>query len=110
MDEGQFAYYPSTGFGEASSADVVAWKLTRSAIEHENLLISHRMSWLLQSQAFLLTSFGVLYGFLLNKQFAEHWRQIIAAMSIVAAFAIYTALVLQIAIARGNQALDDLTT
>lgn len=48
------------------------WKRTRAALEHENLLINHRMTWLLQSQGFLLASFGfVLQASLSAKPEAE---------------------------------------
>ncbi|MGD1853936.1 MAG: hypothetical protein ACFB2W_06750 [Leptolyngbyaceae cyanobacterium] len=36
------------------------WKRIRSAIEHENTLVNYRQTWLLTSQAFLLTAFGSL--------------------------------------------------
>ena len=46
-------------FDETKAPDVTAWKLARSAIEHENNLINHRLTWFFSAQAFLLTVFFV---------------------------------------------------
>lgn len=37
------------------------WKRTRAAIEHENTLVNHRLTWLLTSQGFLFAGFGLVY-------------------------------------------------
>lgn len=37
------------------------WKLVRSAIEHENTLKSHRVTWFLASQLFLFTGFTSIF-------------------------------------------------
>lgn len=37
------------------------WKLVRSAIEHENTLKSHRVTWLLATQLFLFTGFTSIF-------------------------------------------------
>lgn len=42
--------------------EIVDWKRCRSAIEHENTLVNHRLSWLFASQAFLFAAFGVLFN------------------------------------------------
>lgn len=36
------------------------WKRARSVMEHENLLVNHRMTWFLMSQAALFTAFALL--------------------------------------------------
>lgn len=36
---------------EFHDVDIVNWKRVRSALEHENLLVNHRLTWLLSSQA-----------------------------------------------------------
>src|SRR4051812_11981515 len=41
----------STGFAR----NLGDWQRVRAAIEHENLLTNHRVTWLLSSQAFLFT-------------------------------------------------------
>ena len=47
-------------WAEYSSRDVVDWKRTRGAIEHENTLVNHRLIWLFTSQTVLLTLFGLV--------------------------------------------------
>jgi hypothetical protein len=44
-------------FDEFKDVEIADWKRVRSAIEHENMLINHRLSWLFSSQAFLLAAF-----------------------------------------------------
>jgi hypothetical protein len=46
---------------EYADRDIIDWKRVRSAIEHENELYNHRLTWLFTSQGFLLTAFGFLY-------------------------------------------------
>jgi hypothetical protein len=49
-------------FDEFKDKSLADWKRVRSAIEHENTLVNHRLTWLLSSQAFLFTGFGVIYS------------------------------------------------
>jgi hypothetical protein len=51
-----YSLYPDD-FNESAAPDITAWKLARSAIEHENDLINHRMTWFFSAQAFLLGVF-----------------------------------------------------
>lgn len=37
------------------------WKRIRAAIEHENTLVNHRLTWLLTSQGFLFAGFGLVF-------------------------------------------------
>jgi hypothetical protein len=46
---------------ELYKREVIDWQRARSVIEHENTLINHRVTWLLLSQAALLTAFGTIY-------------------------------------------------
>jgi hypothetical protein len=49
---------------EGNPADqdaLVQWKLVRSAIEHENTLISHRVTWFLATQLFLFAGFSSIF-------------------------------------------------
>lgn len=42
---------------EFNDPEIVDWKRVRSAIEHENMLLNHRFTWLLTSQGFLASGF-----------------------------------------------------
>jgi len=46
---------------EFHDAEIVDWKRVRSAIEHENELTNHRLTWILSSQAFLLVAFALMF-------------------------------------------------
>lgn len=41
--------------------EIVDWKRVRSAIEHENELTNHRLTWLLTSQGFLFAAFSLIF-------------------------------------------------
>jgi hypothetical protein len=40
-------------FDEFKDEELVNWRRIRTSVEHENILINHRLSWLFSSQAFL---------------------------------------------------------
>jgi hypothetical protein len=46
---------------EFKDAEIVDWKRVRSAIEHENELTNHRLTWMLTSQAFLFAAFALMF-------------------------------------------------
>lgn len=46
---------------EFGDIEIVNWKRVRSAIEHENQLTNHRLTWLLSSQAFLFAAFALVF-------------------------------------------------
>lgn len=46
---------------EFHDPEIVDWKRVRSAIEHENELTNHRLTWLLTSQAFLFAAFALVF-------------------------------------------------
>jgi hypothetical protein len=46
---------------EFHNREMINWRRMRSIIEHENLLVNHRMTWLLTSQTILFAAYGVLY-------------------------------------------------
>jgi hypothetical protein len=52
----------NTPWDEFHDDEIVDWKRCRSAIEHENTLVNHRLSWLFASQSFLFASFGVVWN------------------------------------------------
>jgi len=45
---------------EYANRDLINWRRVRSVVEHENHLINHRITWLLLSQAGLLTAFATI--------------------------------------------------
>jgi len=50
------------GWDEFHDAEIVDWKRVRSAIEHENELTNHRLTWMLNSQAFLFAAFALTFA------------------------------------------------
>jgi len=42
--------------------EIENWKRIRAAIEHENTLVKHRLTWLLGSQTILFAGFGVVFA------------------------------------------------
>ena len=48
-----------TQFNEAADREYADWKRVRQAIEHENTLVNHRLTWpVLKLQGFLFAAFG----------------------------------------------------
>lgn len=78
-------------FHESESKDVVAWKLARAAIEHENHLVNHRMTWFYTAQGFLLSAAGLVLS-------VDDTKQSLLAddrMQLVVVVALYTFALLQ---------------
>jgi len=48
-------------YDEFKDKETVDWKRIRAAIEHENTLVNHRLTWLLTSQALLFAGFGSIF-------------------------------------------------
>src|SRR5450432_1936008 len=53
---------PDREWDETKDRDFADWKRVRAAIEHENELTHHRLTWLLAMNAVLVTAFGALIG------------------------------------------------
>jgi hypothetical protein len=49
-------------FDEFKDEELVNWRRIRTSVEHENILINHRLSWLFSSQAFLFTTFILVFN------------------------------------------------
>ncbi|BBO33243.1 hypothetical protein [Lacipirellula parvula] len=49
------------GWDEFHDIAIVNWKRIRTSIEHENLLVNHRITWLIASQAFLFAAFALIF-------------------------------------------------
>jgi hypothetical protein len=101
-------YWHSETFNELSSPHIVAWKLARSAVEHENSLVNHRMTWFLLSQAFLFSAFvGVFSAPQTAMANLEPLRQFLLAA--VGLFAVYVCLVTHDGLYRAFVALNNVT-
>ncbi len=48
-------------WNESQDPDFANWKRIRLAVEHENLLLNSRMTWLLSAQAFLLAAYVLVF-------------------------------------------------
>ncbi len=46
---------------EFHDQEIVDWKRVRAAIEHENLFVNHRLTWLFMSQLFLFAFFAAVF-------------------------------------------------
>lgn len=79
-------------FDEFKDQALADWKRIRAAIEHENTLINHRLTWLLTSQGFLFTGFGVVFSTLKpgdTNPYAVIILSIIAALGMAISFKIF---------------------
>jgi len=70
-------------FDEFKDKALADWKRVRSAIEHENTLVNHRLTWLLTSQGFLFTGFGVVYSSKNDKPLDLYGMAILIVIAIV---------------------------
>jgi len=109
--KGVYSAYPDSGFNEFTAPDITAWKLARSAIEHENNLVNHRMTWFFSSQAFLLTAFFVVASYSDKPVIKDLDRlSMLPVLFLTIGFlAIYVCLVTQNGLERAYIALDDIT-
>ncbi|MDG4595140.1 MAG: hypothetical protein P9F75_05520 [Candidatus Contendobacter sp.] len=57
-----------TDWDEFKDIEIVDWKRVRSAIEHENTLVNHRLTWLFSSQLFLFAFFGLVFVSWIKKE------------------------------------------
>ncbi|GBE93183.1 hypothetical protein [Nostoc cycadae] len=48
-------------WNEFHDDEIVDWKRVRSAIEHEDQLTNHRVTWMLTSQGFLFAAFALVF-------------------------------------------------
>ncbi len=66
--------------------EIVDWKRVRSAIEHENELTNHRLTWMLNSQAFLFAAFALTFQASTKKDVAESflpfYKYVLAGISV----------------------------
>jgi len=65
------------------------WKLVRSAIEHENTLKSHRVTWFLATQLFLFTGFTSIFVEAVKSDYLFRSLKVYAALVIIFLMGIY---------------------
>ncbi len=65
------------------------WKLVRSAIEHENTLVSNRVTWLLATQLFLFAGYSSIYAQALQKDRLFGSVKVYASFLIISCIGIY---------------------
>jgi len=98
-------YWLSDTLDEAKAPGIIAWKLARSIIEHENILVHHRMVWFLMSQAFFLA----VYFFLTFHLAADTSLFYRFLPTLVSLFAIYICIVIQNGMNRAWDVTDKVT-
>lgn len=57
--------------GQFTNEEFINWGRARSLIESENILVNHRITWMLISQAFIFTIFGVLFKYLAEGDYGK---------------------------------------
>jgi hypothetical protein len=65
------------------------WKLVRSAIEHENTLISHRVTWFLATQLFLFAGFSSIFVKAIEKDSLFGSAKVYSAFVIISCIGIW---------------------
>jgi hypothetical protein len=65
------------------------WRLVRSAIEHENTLVSHRVTWFLATQLFLFTGFTSIFVEAVKSDYLFRSLKVYAALVIIFLMGIY---------------------
>lgn len=96
-------------FSENAAPDIVAWKLARSAIEHENLLVNHRMTWFLGIQAFLFSAFVLIFLAWYKAELKTFEPLMAPLLAVVGLFAGYVCLVTHDGLKRAFLATGNIT-
>ncbi len=99
-------------FDESKMPEITAWKLARQALEHENLLINNRFTWLFQAQAFLFASFFLAITNLDKfPNYSKAGGSPVGSMLmfVIAALAVYVCLVTHTSVGLANEELDRIT-
>jgi len=83
------------------------WKLVRSAIEHENTLINHRVSWLLATQLFLFAAFGSIFVEAIKNELFNSTKVCLAFL-IISSIGIYVCILAWTSIRAANKMVNRL--
>lgn len=105
----KYPKYDPENFKEFEAPDVTAWKLARSLIEHENILVNHRLTWLMTSQAFLFAAFSALFVVWGKDELKTAGPLIPYFMLATGGLAIYICLVVHNGVYRAYLSLDHVT-
>lgn len=65
------------------------WKLVRSAIEHENTLVSHRITWFLATQLFLFAGFSSIFVKAVEKDLLFGSAKVYSAFVVISCIGIW---------------------
>jgi hypothetical protein len=65
------------------------WKLVRSAIEHENTLVSHRVTWFLATQLFLFAGFSSIFVKAVEKDLLFGSAKVYSAFVVISCIGIW---------------------
>jgi uncharacterized membrane protein len=101
--------YEDTGFSEFNSPDITAWRLARAAIEHENALVNHRLTWFLTSQAFLFSAFVLVFLAWSKGEVNKFDALVPYILVVLGIFAIYICAVIHVGLKRAFIATDKFT-
>lgn len=103
-------YWGNSEFKDGSAPDIVAWKLARSAIEHENGLVNQRMTWFFQVQGFLFAAFVLIFNQSQQTTTPEISRSAaIVILTVIAIFGAFTSAVTKNGLNRAAEATTDIT-
>lgn len=82
---------------------IVDWKRVRASIEHENMLVNHRIGWLLTSQLFLFGAFAAVFNAAINKDILETSLQVQVFLLAVSSIAIMICLFVLVSLDAAHQ-------
>ena len=99
-------YDDANPWDEFKDPAVTRWKMARAAIEHENTLKNHRISWLILSQAFLFAAFAAVFNEGLKKSELFNSTRMLGFMGAVCIIGIFICGVIAISIGTANKQID----
>lgn len=80
------------GYGRERAGGIpylTQWKLVRSAIEHENTLKSHRVTWFLATQLFLFTGFTSVFVEAIKTDFLLGSHKVYGILMVISSLGVY---------------------
>lgn len=95
----------SSGQGEDAGKRIQSLEEIRRRIEHEDNLLNQRVSWLVSSQAFLLTGYAILLNAPLDLRTEQHVRDHALLMKLIPITSLCITVLLWIAMLAGIAAM-----